>query len=212
MIRTPRCRQPTWAIDTMNVPSGRPLIYALTLWMLAQPLGYAAAAAVSAGEGAPVTDVARRGQSALAAGGSRREGVRRDDPGQGVASRRGEATTHHGDSVPAALRRVNAPAHAGAGLSKHAVVAAPGYPIRRQTDYGRAAVAPGVTSAAKSAGWPRSTVPAVANRPPATLKAVAGNGVIGGARGAGAGWLGGPANTRTAIKGGIDGSALRRRS
>jgi hypothetical protein len=212
MIRAPRCRQPTLAIDTMHVPSARPLLCALTLWMLAQPLGYAAATGAAAGEGAPVNDTARRGQSALAAGGARRDGVRRDEPGQGVASRGSEATTHRSGAAPAALRGVNPLPHAGAGLSKHAVVAAPGYAIRRQTDYGRAAAARGFTSAPISAGRPRSTVPTVVNRPPATLKAAAGNGVIGGARGAGAGWLGGPANTRTAIKGGIDGSALRRRS
>jgi hypothetical protein len=196
----------------MHVPLARPLLYALTLWMLAQPLGYAAGTGAPAGEGAPVNDIARRGQSSLAAGGPRRDGVRRDDPGLGVATRRGEATTHRSGSAPAALRSVNALAHAGAGLSKHAVVAAPGYPMRRQIEYGRAAAAPGFTSAPISAGRPRSTVPTVVNRPPATLKAVAGNGVIGGARGAGAGWLGGPANTRAVIKGGIDGSALRRRS
>jgi hypothetical protein len=50
-------------------------------------------------------------------------------------------------------------------------------------------------------------------RSPASLKALAGNGVIGGARAAGLGSVGGPANGRTVIKASsIDGSALHRRS
>jgi hypothetical protein len=50
------------------------------------------------------------------------------------------------------------------------------------------------------------------NRPVSNFKAVAGNGIIGGPHVAGGGTIGGPASGRTAIKGGIDGSAPRRRS
>jgi hypothetical protein len=202
MIKAPRCRQPTWAIDMMHVPSRRPLLHALTLWIMLQPLGYAAGAGVSGGEGVPANDIARRGQPTPAAGGPRRAAVRRNDPGQDLASRRSEASTHRSESAPAAQRGVNAVARTGAGVWKPAMIAAPG----------RSAAAHVVATAPVSAGRPRPAVLPAASRPPAMLRAVAGNGVIGGARAAAAGSVGGPANTRTVNKGGIDGSALRRRS
>jgi hypothetical protein len=60
---------------------------------------------------------------------------------------------------------------------------------------------------------PYPAASSAAGRPAASLKALAGNGVIGGARAAGLGSIGGPANGRTVIKASsIDGSALHRRS
>jgi hypothetical protein len=212
MIRVPRCRQLTWAIDMTHAPSPRLLLHALTLWILVQPLGYAAGTGVSGGEGVPANDIARRGQPAPAAGAPRRAAVRRDDPGQDLAIRRSEASTPRSGSTPAAQRRVNAVARTGAGVWKATTVAAPAYSIRRQPDYGRSAAAPVVASAPVSAGRPRPAVLTAVSRPPAMLRAVAGNGVIGGAHAAAPGSVGGPANTRTVNKGGIDGSALRRRS
>jgi hypothetical protein len=212
MIRVPRCRQPTWAIDLMHAPSARLLLHALTLWILVQPAGYAAGTGVSGGEGVAANDIARRGQLTPVAGGPRRSAVRRDDPGQELASRRSEASTHRSGSAPAAQRGLNAVARTGAAVWKPTMVAAPAHSIRRQPDYGRSAPAPVATSAPLSAGRPHSIVLPGASRPPTMLRAVAGNGVIGGAHAAAAGWVGGPANTRTVNKGGIDGSALRRRS
>ena len=186
-----------------HAPSPRLLLHALTLWILLQPLGYAAGTGVSGGEGVPANDIARRGQPAPAAGGPRRAAVRRDDPGH---------DTHRSGSTPAAQRRVNAVARTGAAARKPTMVAAPAYSIRRQPDYGRSAAAPVVASAPVSAGRARPAVLTAVSRPPAMLRAAAGNGVIGGAHAAAPGSVGGPANTRTVNKGGIDGSALRRRS
>jgi hypothetical protein len=56
-----------------------------------------------------------------------------------------------------------------------------------------------------------SAVSGGAPRPPANLKALPGNGVVGGPHTPGLGMIGGPAYSRIVNKASIDGSALRRR-
>jgi hypothetical protein len=216
----------------MNATSVRPVLYALTVSLLANGSGYAAGIRALGGETGPGKDTVQKSQSALAGG-----SARRDEFGQDGPIRTGDTTTHGSKSrtpsarnglPPAVLhgaglapkRGVNALLGARSELAKPAVAAARGYLPRGPAADHRAGLpdpgtAParviGATSGSAPAGRPSSSVLLAAGRPPATLKPLAANGVIGGPRAAGLGRLGGPANSKTVINGSIDGSAPRRR-
>jgi hypothetical protein len=217
----------------MNATPLRPVLYALTLSLLADASGYAAGIRALGGESVPGSDSVQESQSAVARG-----RARRDELGQDAPSRRGDTTTRgpkdrasidrngiqtvalHGVGL-AAKRSVNASSGARSVVSKPAAAVAPGYLPRRPAadhrpglpDPGLAAQPTvGAASGSVVAARASSSVLLAARQSATTFKPQGANGVIGGPRAAGSGSLGGPANSKSVINASINGSALRHRS
>ena len=197
-----RCRPAGLDLDTMNATPVRPLLYALTLSLLANASGYAAGVSQSGGQAGPGNDSVRNSQSALAG-----------------ASARPQTAALHG--APLATKSgVSAQLEARSVLSKPAVPVARGYLPRRPAADNRAGIpaagpsavrALGAASGSTLASRASSGVLLAGHRSVTPFKTQVANGVIGGARAAGPGSVGGPTNRKTVINASINGSALRHR-
>ena len=216
----------------MNASLGRRLLYALIVCSTASASVNAAGIRPSGAETGQPADSLQRRESALAAGNAKRDAAGRDLP---VKSR--DQTTRSAETRYSAARNVtpsavlhgsgfipprNASALLGAHakLSKPIVAAARGYRLRRpdanhpvSRSDPNTAVVHGISAATALdvAGRQSSAILPATRRSPASLKAQAGNGVIGGPRAPGRGMLGGPANSSTMMRATINGTALHRR-
>jgi hypothetical protein len=159
-----RCRPPGLGLDTVNATPVRPVLYALTLSLLANASGYAAGIRPLGGETAPGSDAAQKSQSVLAGG-----RARRDEPGRDAPIRSGDMTSRgakdraspdrngiqpvalHGAGL-AAKRSVNTSLGARSVLSKPAVAVARGYLPRRPAADNRAGPADPARAAARAVG------------------------------------------------------------
>jgi hypothetical protein len=209
----------------MQANSVRPVLYALLVSSLVGPPAYAAGTGASGGETAGTTEAIQRQDLGAIAGDGERDAAKRNAP------IKGREATVGGSNAAGSAARVQKPAalpHAGGRIAlhghsslpvAHAYVSKPAigavthaYLIRR----------PGTAMGAVGGISPMTALPAIrrpssgigraANPPVASLKAAAGNGVIGGAPASGRGMIGGPLNTASMIKAGINGTTLHRRS
>ena len=216
----------------MNATLGRHVLYALIACSLAGP-AYPADPGASGAENGQLSDAIQRREPAGVAENAKRDAARRD------GSIKSTETTTRGSNArnssarngqqAAALHGAGPIPHRSAGplLGTHANVSKPavatatrGYLVRRPDADHPASRSDPVTGAARgisattasaAAGRQSSEVLRALSRPPASLKALAGNGVIGGPRAPGRGMVGGPANSRAVIKASIDGTALHPR-
>jgi hypothetical protein len=209
----------------MKATSVHPILYAVFVWTFAGPAAYAAGVVVPGDETAAGAGTIQRQNAGAIAGSSEREAANRIGPIKGR-----ETTAAGSDAVSTALRATHPAAlqreedgtaiHSRGSLpvgrlyaSKQAVGG-----ITRANLIRRPAAAVGAVHRNDPMGVlagtrrPSSGVVRGANLPIASLNAAARNGVVGGARPPGRGMIGGPANTGSVVKGGIDGTMLRRRS
>jgi hypothetical protein len=183
-----RCRRAILGTDFMPATVVGPALYALLACSLVCPSGLAADAASSGSEGGTTIQRIERQRPSGTAEIAESDAALRNAPIKGRP-------------LPGAHGYIWKPA---GGAATH------GYLIRRPDADRSASRSNLATQATRGIG--ATTASLAASRPVAGLKAVAGNGVIGGPLAPGRGMIGGPANGRTVIKASIDGTALRRRS
>ncbi len=200
-------------------------LHALLICSVLDGPSYAAGPGPSGGETGATIQTSQRQDTGGTAGNSNRDAVIRKAPIKGRETAAGGANA--GSSAarvaqPAALRRDEghvAPHSrsslplARAYLSKPATGAATrANPIRSPNAAIGAVRGSSPATALAATGRPSSGLTHGTSRPGASLKAVAGNGVVGGASAPGRGTIGGPTNTAAMIKAGINGTTLHRRS
>jgi hypothetical protein len=210
-------RRANSGIDVMKATSVHPVLYALLVCTFAGPPSHAAGVVAPGGETAGTTETIQRQDIAAIAGNGIRGAANRLGPIKGRETTVGgsnAASTAVRAAQPAALQHEEA--HSAIyGRGPPAIGATTRtrtYLIRRPAAAVRAVRGNGHMSTLAAIRRPSSGVVPGANLPIASLNAATRNGVIGGVRAPGRGMIGGPANTRSVIKAGIDGSMLRRRS
>jgi len=209
----------------MQATSVRPVLYALLVCTFAGPPAHAAGVVAPGGETAGTTGTIQRQDIGAIAGNDKRDAANRIGPIKGRETTAGgsnAASTAVRAAQPAALQHEEAhSAIHGRGslpgahvdVSKQAIGATTRtYLIRRPAAAVGAVRGNGRMRTLAAIRRPSSGVVPGAILPIASLSAASRNGVIGGARAPGRGMIGGPTNTRSVIKAGIDGSMLRRRS
>jgi hypothetical protein len=192
----------------------RHVLYTLLICGLINASGYAAAIAPTGGQGTQASDRDQKRATALDTATAKPDAASPGEPIKG-----GDTVTRAAGSHTSATRYgLQSPVVHGAGLIPHrglaplpgatgnvpkpAIPTARANPVRRSDPALQRARAFGATG-------PAALV--AARRPVVSLKALAGNGVIGGPHAAGRGTLGGPAIGNSVVKASIDGTALRRR-
>jgi hypothetical protein len=208
------------------------VLYALLICGLVSATGRAADIAPSGGQGAQESDGNQKRVVAPGAANARRdpatwgEPLKGGDPvpraagPQAGAARGGlQSAVLHDARLPAPHRTFSSLRTATGNIAKSAIPAArvnllrrfdAGHPASRLDPV--TAGARGFGSASSGATGRQSSPSSVAaSRPVASLRALASNGVVGGPRAADRGMVGGPATGKSMFKGGIDGTALRRR-
>jgi hypothetical protein len=209
----------------MQMSPVRLALHALLICSVLDAPSYAAGPGPSGGETGATIQTSERQDTGGTAGNSNRDAVITKAPLKGRET--AAAGANAGSSAaraaqPAALRRDKAQVTlhsrsslplAHAYLWKPATGADPrANSIRSRNAAGRAVRGSSTASALAATGRPSIGLTHGTNRPGASLKAVAGNGVVGGASAPGRGTIGGPTNTATMIKAGINGTTLHRRS
>jgi hypothetical protein len=207
----------------MRTAPVRSTLHALLICSLLGSAAHAADSAVSKGETGATLQMTQQRDTGRTAGNANRDAVIRNAPikrrdtitagskAGSSAARSAQPSALQPDGAHIALHGRSSPPLAHAYVSKPAPGAATrAYPILRPDPAIGTALANNPALAA--ARWPSAEVIRATSRPGASLKAVAGNGVVGGARAPGRGTIGGPTNTASMIKAGINGTTLRPRS
>jgi hypothetical protein len=207
----------------MRAIPARPALYALLVCSLLSRSPYAADA--SGGDrAATIQKMQRQDASGIT------DDVKRDTTGRNAPTK-AHQTADRGSNAGRPAARIAQPSvalHAVNRMAEQTRNALPGarayalkpavgaatraYLIRRPDAAIAAFRANSPTTALAAARRPSAGVVGAANGAVSSLKAMAGNGVIGGASAAGRGMIGGSANTRSVINAGINGTTLRHRS
>jgi hypothetical protein len=218
-----RCRQPIWDTDAVRATANRHILCALLTCGLASTWTYAAVERTSGGDGEQLNDLVHSHAPEADAEKAKRDATRRD-----LLDKHNEATDRDSNVRNSAVRSGQHSAmlqragikprdNANRLLGAHANVSNRTVTVHQQPanrlDAAKAA-ARGASVATPPFDASRrvsGAIPVAIPRPP-TLKALAGNGVIGGPRESSRGTLGGPAGSTRVINRSVDGTALRRRS
>jgi hypothetical protein len=208
-------RRANSGIDVMQATPVRSVWYALLVCALAAPPAYTAGMGASGGETGSTTQTNQWQDTRGITATDKRDAANRNAPLKGQKLTAGGSSAHGSApriAQPAALQRAGGyiPPHGGSLLPvAHVYVSKPAIGAATRA-YLRVVRADGPSTALAAARWPSSAAVRGANRPVASLKAAPSNGVIGGVRTPGRGMIGGPVNTRSVLKAGIDGTTLRR--
>jgi len=193
-------------IDVMQATSVRWVLYALLACTFGGAPANAAGVVASGDETAGTTDTIQRQDTGAVAEKGKRDAA--NPPGRLAQP---AALQHEG--AHSAMHDHGSLSVAHVYVSKRAIGATVRtYVIRRPAATMGAVRSNGPMSALAATRRPSSGVVRGANLPIAGLNPAARDGVIGAARASGRGTIGGPANTGSVIKAGIDGAMLRRRS
>jgi hypothetical protein len=220
--------QSQWAnpgFDVMKATSVHPVLYALLVCTFAGPPAYAAGVVVPGGGTEGTTGTIQRQDTGAIAGNGKRDAANRIGPIKGreataggsnaatTAVRAAQPTASQNEEAHTAIHSRGSLPVAHVYVSKRAIGATTRTYLNRRPAADVGAVrGNGHTSTLAALRPPSSGLVRGANLPIASLNATARNGVIGGARAPGRAMIGGPANTGSVIKAGIDGAMLRRRS